>query len=238
LRLGLFVKIDAILWDYDGTLVNSAPKNINITKDILGEVAPHLSGNNLPRHLNSESSYHRANHAAENWRDLYINFFGLTREEADIAGALWSKHQRRNTTPVALFDRITETIQSFAHIPHGICSQNSTANIRALLDAEMINSYFKSVVGYEDVPFERQKPASDAGVKCLGELFDEVRGRTLIVIGDHESDVIFGRNIAADIDGSNSVVSIAVSYSGADTREWDHQPDKVISSPQELEEYL
>jgi phosphoglycolate phosphatase-like HAD superfamily hydrolase len=232
------VTVDAILWDFDGTLVNSAPKNISITKDILSEVAPHLSGNGLPRYLNNESSYHAANHAAENWRDLYINFFGLTREETDIAGALWSEHQRRNATPVALFDGITEIIGMFGQIPHGICSQNSTANIRAVLDAEMIDSYFKSVVGYEDVPFERQKPASDAGVMCLGGLFGPVRNRTLLVIGDHESDVIFSRNIARDIDDSNTVISIAVSYSGAETGEWDYQPDKVISSPRQLEEFL
>ncbi|MFA0006000.1 HAD family hydrolase, partial [Vibrio splendidus] len=29
------MKLDAILWDYDGTLVNSVPKNIAITKDII-----------------------------------------------------------------------------------------------------------------------------------------------------------------------------------------------------------
>ena len=43
--------IDAIVWDYDGTLVNSAAKNISITKDILGEVAPGLSGSGLPGYL-------------------------------------------------------------------------------------------------------------------------------------------------------------------------------------------
>ena len=73
---------------------------------------------------------------------------------------------------------------------------------------------------------------------CLGKLFNDVRCRTLLVIGDHESDVIFGRNIACDIDGSNTVICIAVSYSGANSGEWDHQPDKIISSPQELKEYL
>ena len=52
--------IDAIVWDYDGTLVNSAAKNISITKDILGEVAPGLSGSGLPGYLKSESCYHQA----------------------------------------------------------------------------------------------------------------------------------------------------------------------------------
>ena len=230
--------IDAILWDYDGTLVNSAPKNISVTKDILSEVAPHLCGNNLPEHLKSESRYHDANHAAENWRDLYTGFFGLTHEEADLAGSLWSKHQRRNTTPVALFDGIIDVIRTFAHIPHGICSQNSAANILALLDTVLITSYFKFVVGYEEVPFNRQKPASDAGLICLERIFGEVRNKTLLVIGDHEVDVMFARNISSDIDGSNTVISIAVLYSGAEPEKWGHQPDKVISRPQELADFL
>ncbi|MEZ9601524.1 HAD family hydrolase, partial [Vibrio sp. 10N.286.46.A8] len=52
------MKLDAILWDYDGTLVNSVPKNIAITKDIISLVAPHLSGDNLPKYLLSEALYH------------------------------------------------------------------------------------------------------------------------------------------------------------------------------------
>lgn len=232
------MKIDAILWDFDGTLVNSAPKNISITKDILSEVAPHLSGNNLPEQLRSESRYHEANHAAKNWRDLYIRFLGLTREETDLAGSLWAEHQRLNTTPVALFDGIIDVIRMFANIPHGICSQNSAANILSLLDDVLLSSYFKFVVGYEDVPYNRQKPASDAGLMCLEKILGKSRDQTLLVIGDHESDVMFARNISSDIDESNTVISIVVSYSGAEPEEWDHRPDKVISRPQELAEFL
>lgn len=40
------MKADAVLWDYDGTLVNSVPKNIDITKQILSSVVPRLSGKN------------------------------------------------------------------------------------------------------------------------------------------------------------------------------------------------
>lgn len=58
------MKLDAILWDYDGTIVNSVPKNIAITKDIISLVAPHLSGDNLPKYLLSEALYHEANHGA------------------------------------------------------------------------------------------------------------------------------------------------------------------------------
>ncbi|WP_211227313.1 hypothetical protein [Ferrimonas kyonanensis] len=80
--------LDAILWDYDGTLVNSVPKNINITQSILADIAPHLTGANLPHWLQSESAYHHANHAARNWQDLYQNYYGLSAQETTEAGAL------------------------------------------------------------------------------------------------------------------------------------------------------
>ena len=75
--------VDAVLWDFDGTLVNSAPKNIAITKEILEVIVPHLSGDNLPRWLHSQHDYHVANHLAANWRELYIDYYGLTAEETD-----------------------------------------------------------------------------------------------------------------------------------------------------------
>lgn len=82
------MKLDAILWDYDGTLVNSVPKNIDITKNILAEVAPHLTGDNLPRYLRSEADYHYANHAAKNWQALYVYYYGLSQAEMLQAGSL------------------------------------------------------------------------------------------------------------------------------------------------------
>lgn len=232
------MKIDAILWDFDGTLVNSAPKNISITKDILSEVAPHLTGNDLPEQLRSESKYHQANHSAENWRDLYIRYLGLTREETDLAGSMWAEYQQNNATPVTFFDGVIDAIRTFECVPQGICSQNSTANILSLLNAESLTSYFKSVVGYEDVPYNRQKPASDAGLLCLEKILNKPQNQTFLVIGDHEADVVFARNISRDIGDSNTVISIAVSYSGAEPEAWGHRPDRVISRPQELAEFL
>lgn len=83
------MKADAVLWDYDGTLVNSVPKNINITKQILSSVIPRLSGENLPVYLKSEKEYHTANHQSKNCQDLYINYYERTETEALQAGDLW-----------------------------------------------------------------------------------------------------------------------------------------------------
>ena len=56
------MKADAITWDYDGTLLNSVTRNIDITKQILGAVAPRLTGENLPACLISEEADHIVNH--------------------------------------------------------------------------------------------------------------------------------------------------------------------------------
>src|SRR5258706_12576798 len=126
------MKVDAIIWDYDGTLVNSVPKNIDITKQILSDVVARLSGENLPVYLKSEKDYHIANHKSKNWQDLYRNYYGLTETETLTAGRLWAEYQLRNSTPVDLFPKIKHTINQL-HLPQGICSQNSSENIRQVL---------------------------------------------------------------------------------------------------------
>jgi beta-phosphoglucomutase-like phosphatase (HAD superfamily) len=120
------LKLNAILWDYDGTLVNSAPKNISITKEIISIVAPHLSGDNLPECLRNESAYHEANHSAKNWQALYQSHYGMTSAETIKAGTLWTEHQLKNETPVEFFQGIPSVIAELDLLPHGVCSQNSS----------------------------------------------------------------------------------------------------------------
>ena len=228
------MKLDAILWDYDGTLVNSVPKNIDITKNILSDVAPHLTGDNLPHYLQSESAYHEANHAAKNWQELYVKFYGMTESEMLTAGKLWGKYQLSNTTPVALFNGIESTINDLSAIPHGICSQNASANIINVLTQARVNACFKAVIGYDDIAQHNQKPSPEGGLICLSKMFDRLEDKTVMYIGDHEADVQFARNLQAVLPSTSKVISIAVAYSGANPGAWSTQPDFIIQSPKEL----
>ncbi|KEI70606.1 HAD family hydrolase [Endozoicomonas elysicola] len=228
------MKLDAVLWDYDGTLVNSVPKNINITKAILSIVAPHLTGDNLPVHLQSESSYHAANHAAENWQDLYVNYYGMTREEMLQAGSMWAEHQEKNQTPVTLFDGITSVIRQFSHISHGICSQNAQLNIRNVLKVNGIDRPFKAVVGYDDVSNGNQKPAPFGGIKCLETIFGHTNSQLLMYIGDHEADTLFARNLQSALGNNARVISVAAAYSHAEPDNWQHKPDYVARNVEDL----
>ena len=226
------MNIHAILWDYDGTLVNSVPKNIDITKQILTEVAPRLTGENLPHYLRNEESYHLANHQSKNWQDLYVNYYGMTETEMLKAGTLWTKHQLKNTTPVELFAEIEQTINQI-YIPQGICSQNSSKNINQVLKHNSLVHKFQAVIGYDDIPSNVQKPNPFGGLKCLERIFENITDKTIFYIGDHEGDMEFARNIDRAI-SKGRVIAIAVKYSGADTGSWGYKADFEIEKPSDL----
>lgn len=231
------MKIDAILWDYDGTLVNSVPKNIDITKQILSVVAPRLTGKNLPIYLKSEEAYHIVNHQSKNWQELYTNYYGMTENEMIKAGTMWTEYQLKNSTPVALFSKIEQTINQI-HLPQGICSQNSSENINRVLKKNNLIHKFKSIVGYDDVPSNAQKPFPFGGLKCLEQLFGTTLDKTVFYIGDHEGDVVFARNLEKELCEKSKVVSIAAKYSGAETKFWTFKPDFEIETPTDLLEII
>ena len=231
-------KVDAILWDFDGTIANSAAKNIAITKQILTRVAPRLTGEKLPRCLSSTDAYHVANHGAENWRDLYRDFFGMNTEEIETAGPLWETYQLLDKTPVTLFDGVAETVVCLSRYPLGICSANATENITRVLDEHGIAPCFRSVIGYEDLLLHEQKPAPDGGLRCLQEIFGHTHGKTIIHIGDHVADVLFAHGLGERLGPSSTVISAVVTYSGAQPDNWGKQPDVVFESPSDLPDWI
>lgn len=231
-------RIDAILWDFDGTLANSAAKNIAISKQILARVAPHLTGENLPQCLRSEAEYHVANHGADHWRDLYRDFFGMNTREIEIAGPLWETYQALDNTAVELFDGVAETVHQLSRLPQGICSANSTQNIEEVLGEHGIVEHFRSIIGYEELEHHQQKPAPEGGLRCLQNIFGATQNKTILFIGDHIADVIFARGLSQRLDPSNTVVSVIVTYSGANPGKWREQPDHTFSRLPDLANWI
>lgn len=229
------MKIDAVIWDYDGTLVDSTKKNMEVTKQIFNAITPRLAGLNLPSILKSEEEYQKANHAAKNWQDLYLNYYGLTEKETVEAGKLWTEFQLKNNTPVELFPHVSTAVDQIK-CPQGICSQNSERNIKKLLSTHELQDKFTAIVGYDDIPDNAQKPLPDSGIICLERIFEVLENKVIMFIGDHQSDVRFARNVATKINKTNRIIAAAVNYSGADINSWIDKPDIVVSNPLELVE--
>ncbi len=230
------MKVSAILWDYDGTLVDSTRKNMEVTIDVLrrfhkGKDFP------IPEILTSVEKYLEANYRYKNWRELYKNCYQLSEEQVNEAGKLWSPCQLANETLADLYPGLDNTIKAFAYISQGICSQNASANIHKSLDAFGLASYFTAIIGYEEVSNLQQKPDPAGFLKCIEQMGLDIEKTALIYIGDHQEDVVFAKNAEHALREAGqevSVISIAVGYSGSSPETWHIKPDYIANSAEEI----
>ena len=230
------MKISAILWDYDGTLVDSTRKNIEVTKDVLKNFIPNLD-NNLPQALTSIENYTKANYKYKNWRELYKFAYGLSDEQIDEAGKLWSPYQLQNDTLPDMFDQMDEVIKKLSSIKQGICSQNCSKNIYNTLKHYKVENCFDNIIGYDDISYGEQKPNPSGFLKCIEKLNIQLDEATIIYIGDHQEDTILGKNAEEfyKSKGYNTrVICISASYSGNDSANWNVKPDFTAYSTIEI----
>jgi len=220
-----------VIWDYDGTLVDSRRKNLNVTRKIISKILGIDSKKILV--LSSLQDYHKAHIKAANWREFYKESFGLTDEQTDDAGRMWTEFQIKDNTPIPLMDGVEDVIISLNKYPQGIVSQNSRSNIIRYLKEKNLLSYFNDIVGYEEVKMERQKPIPDGLLLCIERLTDFKHGY-VFYIGDHETDTrctFNANNILKQNNTGIKIISIGAFYGfDVDTSDWSILPDYDIQS--------
>ena len=218
--------IKAIIWDYDGTLVDTRHKNLNVTKSIIKNITQ-SDALAFPA-LQSLENYYQANRRTSNWRELYRQEFNLTEKQVDEAGRLWTSYQLNDETEVAFYKGIEAVICNLAGFPHGIVSQNSKRNITKNLEKKNLLPFFKHIVGYEEVDLKKQKPAPDGLLSCMKKLSALGSGHVCF-IGDHETDVqcVQAANRTLQRENVNvKIFSIGACYdSVSDTSTWSVRPD-------------
>jgi HAD superfamily hydrolase (TIGR01549 family) len=229
-------KICAIIWDYDGTLVDSRQKNLNVTRKIVSKI---LKGDPTEIHtLSSLSNYHQAHIKATNWREFYKESFGLTEAQTDDAGRMWTGYQLEDQTYIPLIDGVRETIISLRDYPQGIVSQNSRENIIQYLKQKNLLTHFKSIIGYEEVELDKQKPNPEGLMMCIERLTDFKPG-VVIYIGDHETDVqcvLNTNNILSENKPGIKIISIGAFYGvDVDTSNWSVLPDYEIQNAADIQ---
>ena len=224
-------KVQAIIWDYDGTLVDTRLKNLNVSRKIIDNISD-AGWKNFPA-LQTLESYHAAHAKATNWREFYQQSFEFNSEKINEAGRMWTGHQLEDQTPIPLIDGVEETIKLLQSFPLGIVSQNSREIINKFLEEKDLISYFNSVIGYEEVDLSRQKPYPDGLLICIDKLTDSKPG-IVIYIGDHETDVrcaINANKILSDDGNDIKIVSVGAFYGfKVDTSGWSVLPDYQIQS--------
>jgi HAD superfamily hydrolase (TIGR01549 family) len=225
----------AIIWDYDGTLVDSRQKNLNVTRKIVKEI---LGGDpaEIPA-LSSLTNYHQAHIKATNWREFYKESFGFDENQTDDAGRMWTGYQLEDQTQIPIIDGIKKIIIELGGLPQGIVSQNSKSIIVKYLEDKNLLSYFQEIIGYEQVDLKRQKPYPDGLLMCIDRLTNSKSGYVLYV-GDHETDVrctVNANTILSEKNKDIKIVSIGAFYGfDVDTSGWNVLPDHQIKNAADI----
>ncbi len=227
--------VRAIIWDYDGTLVDTRLKNLNVNRAILEAVTGRPADDFAA--LRSVEALDAIDSRVPNWRDLYTIGFGLTETQADEIGRLWSPYQLQNKTPTPLIVGIPGVLAAFKGIPQGIVSQNGRAVILETLAQAGVAEYFRCVVGYQEVASKRQKPAPDGLIYCLEELTNLEPG-IIFYIGDFETDAQCAIQANAAFKRRRLAIEVVMigafyGYPSAGSG-WTIQPDHIARRPADV----
>ena len=229
------MKANAILWDFDGTLVDSRHKNLSVNRKIIARVTG-KPADSFPL-LRSQEQFEAADARSKNWREFYRQDFGLSETETVEAGRLWTEYQLQDNTPTPVFAGIGDVLATLDDLPQGIVSQNSRAMIQATITEAGLDHHFKTIVGYEEVEFDQQKPDPAGLLTCLEKL-TQLRPGTVFYIGDFETDAlqaVKAREVIKEQGVAIELVSIGAFYGltpGDDT--WSTRPDYGVQHPEEI----
>ncbi len=224
----------AVIWDFDGTLVDTRERNLSVTREIITTITAQSA--DTFEALTSVTAYKAATTRSRNWRDLYATEFGFPEQHIDRAGALWAQFQHRDTTATPLIDGVYDTLQALDHLPHGIVSQNARAVITAILDDSDLADHFQAIIGYEEVEMSAQKPAPDGLLACIEQL-TLFRFGYVFYIGHHEGDTLCAAHAKEELAARKlpvEVVGIAALFENETTEGWSVSPDHVARRPEDV----
>ena len=230
-------RLTAVIWDFDNTLADTRHRNLNVTRRIVARVTGRDYTDFPPLH--SVEKYDAALHRTDNWQELYLREFGLDAEAIAFAGSLWTEYQLADDTPVSFYSGVAFALEALAHLPHGIVSLNSRRNIREMLGGVGLFESFHHVVGYEEVPYHRQKPEPDGLLLCLEQLTAFAPGHVLYV-GDHRTDALCAAQANDRLRERGvqiRVTAVFAAYgSTMDEADWPVPPDHRATTPREVVE--
>jgi len=162
--------INTLLFDLDGTLLDSFPVHFEVFKTTFAHFGIQLTKENFL------SSY------SPNWYKTY-EAFGLKKEDWKSADTIWLKEVEEKTAQ--LFPGVKETLLKLSeHYTLGLVTSGSKIRVDRDLKATAINHFFKTIITGDDI--KKPKPAPEGleiALRNLDKQPDEV-----IYIGDSSAD--------------------------------------------------
>jgi len=185
-------KAEAIVWDLDGTLVDSAPDlatALNTVLDMRGfanhslETVRTMIGNGVPKLIERGFNAIGVRLDAEQLEQLIPIFVKV-----------YSECATEQTRP---YPGIVETLEQLQamNIPMGVCTNKPEALSRQILDGLNLSRFFNSVVGGDTT--STRKPDPQPVLRCLQELATEPKAG--LMIGDSTVDVGAARAAGVEV---------------------------------------
>lgn len=223
-------ELKAIVWDYDGTIADTAQKNYNVSSKIISKVFNGKIADFKP--LKSPEELYIANQRSGNWRELYRNEFGIPDNMIDRIGSMWTEFQMDDDTEIKIYEGITGVLEKHNDIQHAIVSQNSQASILRFLNDKNISAFFKAVYGYEQVDIKNQKPHPEGLLNCI-ENDLSISDGCVLYIGDQTSDFLVVKNANKQLDTENvnlKLLSVGIRHWKGVDKYWHIKPDYLIDN--------
>lgn len=174
-------QIKAIIFDLDGTLIDSVDDLANSVNYTLGRL-------DLPLHTTEEIK----SFVGDGIQKLIKRSLGQTHmEKFDDAFAIFMKHYGVHCTDnTVLYPKVAETISFLAEkYSLAVLTNKSATFSHKILTALKIDSYFKEVLGGDSLPTKKPDPA---GILYLADKWGLAPDQ-LVMVGDHATDIEVGQ---------------------------------------------
>ena len=179
-------QLEAVIWDLDGTLVDSAPDLATALNMVLGQrgFAGHsldmvrsMVGNGVPKLV-----------------ERGFNAAGMRPDPAQLeqlVAMFVTQYRACATDQTRPYPQVVEALQSIQSmsIPMGVCTNKPEALTRQILDGLDLSTYFSSVVGGDTT--STRKPDPQPLLACLHGL--ATKPASCLMIGDSTHDVLAAR---------------------------------------------
>ena len=165
-----FKNISTLLFDLDGTLLDSFSVHLEIFKTTFAQFGIHLSEEEFLK------TY------SPNWYETY-EAFGLRKEDWEAADSFWLKEAEK--TSARLFPGVQEILLKLdKYFTLGLVTSGSKSRVERDMIATGINIFFKTIVTGDDIQTPKPSPEGlEIALRNLDKQPSEV-----IYIGDSSAD--------------------------------------------------